>query len=101
MTAMMDETAVGEYPKPVVYTKNDCPYCEQTKDKMNHLGVDYEVRNVSEDPDALKFVKSLKVRTMPLVYIDENTHWSGYKPELITEHFDHSDPWADDDDLWG
>lgn len=100
MTATLDETAVGEPRKPIVYTKNNCSNCESTKEQLQVLGVDFETRNVQENKADLKFVKSLGYREMPVVYLDDNNHWSGHKAQKIKENFDTTDPWDDGDDIW-
>lgn len=40
----MSETNVS------IYTKNACPNCEQVKWALNDAGVNYETRNIDEDP---------------------------------------------------
>lgn len=50
----------------ILYTKNNCVYCEKVKGAFLHLGVSYEERNIS-NKTYLDEVRSHGARTMPFL----------------------------------
>jgi len=67
-----------------VYTKPSCVQCNATYRALDAKGIEYEVRDVSEDVEALEHVKSLGYLQAPVVVTDED-HWSGFRPDRIDE----------------
>jgi len=54
-----------------VYTKPDCPGCTLTKSILQKAGVDFEVIDLTRNPDAMTYVtKVLGVQTAPVVVAD-------------------------------
>ena len=51
-----------------VYTQNNCPYCDQIKNKLNSYGINYITINISEDTNEKLFLKERGHRTVPQVY---------------------------------
>lgn len=71
-----------------VYSKPRCPQCVATYRKLNGLGVEHESVDVSEDPEALSFIRSLGYSQAPVVVVRDSKgnimkHWSGFRPDLI------------------
>jgi glutaredoxin len=54
----------------IVYSKKNCPACERAKALLTKNGVEFEVKNIDTDLDAMDFVVSKKHRAMPVVYKD-------------------------------
>ena len=67
-----------------VYTKPSCVQCNATYRALDAKGIDYEVRDLTEDPAALERMKSLGYLQAPVVVVDEE-HWSGFRPDKIDE----------------
>jgi len=67
-----------------VLSKPACPQCTATKRKLDSLGIEYSVTDLSEDPDALAHAKSLGYLGAPVVLAGED-HWSGYRPDKLDE----------------
>lgn len=65
-----------------VYTSPGCMPCRATIRKLNQLGIEYARVDVTEDPDALAFIKSLGYSQAPVV-VAGDVHWSGYAPDKI------------------
>ena len=65
-----------------VITSPGCQPCRITKMMLTNQGVDYQERNVADDPDALELAKSLGYSTSPVVIAGEQ-NWSGFRPDLI------------------
>lgn len=68
----------------VVYSKPDCVQCVATYKALDRQGVAYEVVDITQDADALRFVRSLGYQQAPVVVAGEQ-HWSGFKPDKIKE----------------
>ena len=67
-----------------VYTKPECNNCGQTKRRLNKHGIEYTTVDVTEDAAAREFVTDgLGYRQMPVVVVDENTHWSGFRIDAL------------------
>jgi glutaredoxin-like protein NrdH len=76
----------------VLYTKPDCRQCDMTKMLLDREDIHYTAVDVTEDPDALDFIKALGYMAAPVVYTSTETgdvHWSGFQPTKIREHITH------------
>ena len=62
----------------IVLSKKGCVQCNATERKLKELGVEYEVRKVDEDEDALKLATDLGYQAAPVVIAPDGSHWSGY-----------------------
>lgn len=71
-------------PNITVYSKNDCGQCSSTYKALDRAGLDYTVRMVDEDPEALAIVKELGYLQAPVV-VAGDTHWSGFRPGEIAK----------------
>lgn len=67
-----------------VYSKPACVQCDATYRAMDKNGVDYIIVDISSDPIALDYVKSLGHMQAPVVVAGAD-HWSGYRPDRIRE----------------
>ncbi|MDO5033779.1 MAG: glutaredoxin-like protein NrdH [Actinomycetaceae bacterium] len=65
-----------------VYSKPMCVQCDATKRALNKQDLDYEEVDLTLDPNALEFVKSLGFAQAPVV-IAGDQQWAGYRPDLI------------------
>ena len=66
-----------------VYTKPNCKACNFTKKFINDNGIEAEFIDVTKDENALSYIKNLGYNTMPVVYVDEQTHWFGFRPDEL------------------
>lgn len=71
-----------------VYSKPRCPQCVATYRKLNSLDILHESVDVSEDHEALSFIRSLGYSQAPVVVVKDSKgnimkHWSGFRPDLI------------------
>lgn len=59
--------------KIIVYSKNNCTYCNKAKTLLKNLGLTYEEKKYEdfESVDALLEDIGKKVRTMPQIKIDD------------------------------
>lgn len=66
-----------------VYTKPNCMACNFTKNFIIDNKIETEFIDVTKDEEALTYVKDLGYNAMPVVYVDENTHWFGFRPDEL------------------
>lgn len=67
-----------------VYTKNNCASCSFTKRKLQQLGVNYKEINVDEDLAALEYLMKCGLRSLPVVFKDdEPVVIGGYAPNIL------------------
>jgi glutaredoxin len=55
----------------IVWSKNQCPYCDQAKNLLKMKGIDYEERNINNGwarEDLLEAVPG--ARTVPQIFLD-------------------------------
>lgn len=74
-----------------VYTKPDCQPCNATKKKLEQLGAEYTLIDVTEDPDAAAAVRELGYLQTPVVVVGD-IHWSGYSPDKLRWAADATNP---------
>lgn len=65
-----------------VISSPGCQPCRLTKMALTKAKIDFEERNVADDPEALDLAKSLGYSSSPVV-IAGDEHWSGFRPDLI------------------
>lgn len=57
----------------ILYTMNDCPYCEKAKKYLKNASFKYEIKNISEKKEREDFYNSFNLvgqeRTMPKMLI--------------------------------
>ncbi|MBL3685694.1 glutaredoxin-like protein NrdH [Leucobacter zeae] len=66
-----------------VYTKPNCGQCDMTKRELSKRGVSYSEVDISIDETALQHVKDLGYLQAPVVVVDTDRHWSGFRPDKI------------------
>ena len=53
-----------------VYSKNNCPFCDQAKNLLKLKNITFEEVKVDENPDARQFIVAEGHRTVPQIYKD-------------------------------
>lgn len=72
-----------------VFSKPSCVQCTATYRALDSKGIDYVIRDLSEDPAALQLVKELGYLQAPVVLAEGlpgsvgPDHWSGFRPDKI------------------
>lgn len=74
-----------ENPKVIVYSKPRCPQCDATYRELGRQGIPYEVVDLIETPQARDLVIGLGFFSLPVVSVNNEKYWCGFKPELIQE----------------
>lgn len=58
--------------KAIVWSKNQCPFCDQAKGLLKMKGIEYEERNVSTDWTREQLLEAVpNARTVPQIFIDD------------------------------
>ena len=53
-----------------VYSKNNCPFCDQAKALLKLKNIQFEEIKVDENPEARQFIVNEGHRTVPQIYKD-------------------------------
>lgn len=67
-----------------VYSQPNCVQCDMTKKQLERLGVEHDTVDVSADPEAHAYVKSLGYSSAPVVVAGDQ-HWCGFRPDRLKE----------------
>lgn len=68
-----------------IYTKPACVQCTATKRALKAADVEYEEVDVTTNDAALEYVtEELGYSAAPVVVVDDHNHWSGFRPDLIS-----------------
>jgi glutaredoxin-like protein NrdH len=67
-----------------VYTKPSCVQCTATYRALDKKGIEYQIKDVTVDDQALQTVRDLGYMQAPVVVTDD-AHWSGFRPDRIEE----------------
>lgn len=73
--------------KVTLYSSNTCPYCHMAADYLKEHNVEFEEKNVSEDPEARKFLIKNKIMGVPAIYVDD-VLVTGFDKERLNELLD-------------
>ncbi|WP_036504090.1 redoxin NrdH [Nocardia aobensis] len=65
-----------------VYTKPACVQCNATYRALDKAGVEYDIVDISENPEARDYVMALGYLQAPVVVAGDE-HWSGFRPDRI------------------
>jgi glutaredoxin-like protein NrdH len=68
-----------------VYTKPACTQCNATYRALDKKGIEYQSVDMSQDAAALEKVLALGYQQAPVVIVNDDNHWSGFRPEKIAE----------------
>ena len=58
--------------KAIVWSKDQCPYCDQAKNLLKMKGIEFEERNVSKDWTREQLLEAVPTaRSVPQIFLDE------------------------------
>lgn len=74
--------------RPTLFKLPNCSRCDDsynylTKDMKLVKGVNFDVIDLSENPQALSYVKEKGYRQAPVFFKTNDEHWSGHLPEKL------------------
>lgn len=69
-----------------VYSKPKCVQCDATYRALDKAKIPYRVVDLTATPAALEYVsEELGYGQAPVVVVDDQEHWSGFRPDKISE----------------
>ena len=72
----------------IVWSKDQCPYCDQAKALLKSRGIEYEERNVSQDWTREQLLEAVPTaRTIPQIFINDQ-YIGGY--DKLVEWIDNN-----------
>lgn len=74
-----------------LYTKANCQPCRLTKRLLDDNEIEYEAVSVDDDPDTIERLIAMGHRQMPVVVVNDEVHWSGFRPDKIKALLDDID----------
>lgn len=69
----------------IVYSSSGCPYCEKIKNELKAWGLEYEERNVTENPDYFNDLHEKGMFSTPVTFIDGEA-FIGYRPNKMKDY---------------
>ena len=58
--------------KAIVWSKDQCPYCDQAKNLLKMKGIEFEERNVSHNWTREQLLEAVPTaRSVPQIFLDE------------------------------
>jgi glutaredoxin len=58
--------------KAILWSKDQCTFCEQAKSLLEMKGIEYEVRNIMHDWTREQLLEAVpNARTVPQIFLDE------------------------------
>lgn len=54
-----------------VYSKNNCPHCDNAKDYLRRCGIEFQEINIEQDHEARAFIVDQGLRTVPQIFQDQ------------------------------
>lgn len=72
--------------KAVVWSKNNCPFCDQAKNLLKIKGIEFEERNINDGYDKEDLLAAVPgARTVPQIFLDD-LHIGGFTE--LKQHFE-------------
>lgn len=68
--------------KTVVYFSPDCSHCHEAMSYLSEKGIDFDRRNIRDDPEAAEEAKGMGEGRLPIIVIDGHTV-TGFDKEKI------------------
>ena len=59
-------------PRAIVWSKDQCPYCDQAKQLLRLKNIEFEERNITQDWTREQLLESVPTaRTVPQIFLDD------------------------------
>lgn len=71
--------------KVTVYSKPNCMQCNFTKKYLEEHQINFTMIDVSEDDKALDTVKSMGFQSLPVVVIEGEEPFFGFRPDRLSQ----------------
>ena len=81
-----------------IYSKPNCPHCEQAKSWLDSNKIEYEVVDISVSNEALDMLREQGHKSVPQIYLNNEVFvsggWDGLKlqdPDVLKEQIELND----------
>ncbi|HJV47308.1 MAG TPA: FAD-dependent oxidoreductase [Bacillota bacterium] len=74
----------------IIYSSTGCPYCEKIKTELKSWGLEYEERNVTENPQYFEDLHEKGIFSVPVTFIDGES-FIGYRPNKMKDYLKITD----------
>ncbi len=71
--------------KVILYSSTGCPYCAKMKQEFTEWGLEYEERNVTENPDYFNDLHDKGIYSTPVTFVDDKP-FIGYRPNAMKKY---------------
>ncbi|MBO8173029.1 MAG: FAD-dependent oxidoreductase [Bacillaceae bacterium] len=71
--------------KVLLYSSTGCPYCKKLRNHFEEWGLEFEERNVTENPDYFNDLHEKGIFSSPAVFIDDKP-FIGYRPNAMKKY---------------
>lgn len=68
-----------------VFSAPWCAACKQVKQFLKQQNIPFEEKDIDADKDAYDTLARLELRSIPVVYLDDNNYVVGANPQKILE----------------
>jgi glutaredoxin len=83
-TAMLNNHELhGDSSMIKIFSKPNCPFCEQAKQYLNNLEIEFDAIDITKNPMAHSFLVSEGHRTVPQFYQDDKLLFEGGYQKLV------------------
>jgi glutaredoxin len=68
-----------------VFSADWCSACKKAKEMLEKNNIVYEIRNIETDKSAADTLRRLQLRSIPVIYLDDNNYVVGADLKKILE----------------
>lgn len=68
-----------------VFSAGWCKACKTVKNFLTASNINFVERDIDSDQDAYNVITNLKIRSIPVVYLDDNNYVIGFDKNKILE----------------
>lgn len=69
----------------VLYTKDNCIQCKMTKRFLEQNHIDFEERNISNQPEYIDYLKSQGFQSVPVLENNSKPIINGFRPDKLKQ----------------
>ncbi|HIW72374.1 MAG TPA: glutaredoxin-like protein NrdH [Candidatus Levilactobacillus faecigallinarum] len=71
--------------KVTIYSKNNCMQCKMTKRFLTEHNVDFEERNINQNPEYVTYLKEQGFQSLPVVEAAGHKAFFGFRPDQLQQ----------------
>lgn len=71
--------------KVTIYSKNNCMQCKMTKRFLTEHNVDFEERNINQNPEYIAYLKQQGFQAVPVVEVTGHPAFYGFRPDQLQQ----------------